>query len=118
MTSAMSSRERVWTAMNHQEPDRVPFFIGAGNTTGIQMPAYQRLKSLLEIEAPDDFLYDWPELGTALVDETTLVKLGSDVRGVFDRHPAANIARNKARGPGEPFVDSLQSLNISKEPGV
>lgn len=118
MASIMSSRERVWTAMNHQEPDRVPFFIGAGNTTGIQMPAYQRLKSLLQIEAPDDFLYDWPELGTALIDEATLVRLGSDIRGVFDRHPAANIARNKARGPGEPFVDSWGIGQVEIEPGL
>ena len=118
MTSEMSSRERVWTAIEHREPDRVPFFIGAGNTTGIQMPAYQRLKTLLGIQAPDDFLYDWPELGTALIDETTLETVGSDVRGVFDRHPTANIARNQARQPGEPFVDSWGIGQVEIEPGV
>ena len=118
MTSAMSSRQRVWTTMNFQEPDRVPFFIGAGNTTGIQMPAYQRLKDLLGIEAPDDSLYDWPELGTALIDETTLERLGGDVRGVFDRHPVANLAKNQARDPGAPFIDSWGIGQVEIEPGV
>jgi uroporphyrinogen decarboxylase len=118
MTSAMSSRERVLAAMNHQEPDRVPFLLGAGNTTGIQMPAYQRLKALLGIQAPDNYLYDWPELGTASIDESTLVRLGSDVRGVFDRHPAANIEGNRARQAGEPFVDSWGIGQVEVEPGV
>ncbi len=118
MTSVMSSRQRVLATMDFQEPDRVPFFLGAGNTTGIQMPAYRRLKDLLEIEAPDDFLYNWPELGTALIDETTLVKLGSDVRGVFDRHPAANLAKNQVRDPGAPFIDSWGIGQIEIDPGV
>jgi uroporphyrinogen decarboxylase len=104
--------------MDFQEPDRVPFFIGAGNTTGIQMPAYQRLKDHLGIEAPDDYLYDWPELGTALIDKTTLERLGSDVRGVFDRHPAANLAKNQGRDPGTPFIDSWGIGQIEIEPGV
>ena len=118
MMSAMSSRERVWTALNHQEPDRVPFFIGAGNATGIQMPAYQRLKAALGIDAPDNYLYDWPELGTADLDETTMVRLGSDVRGVFDRHPAANIEQNRSRPPGDPFIDSWGIGQVEIEPGV
>jgi uroporphyrinogen decarboxylase len=104
--------------MDHQEPDRVPFFLGAGNTTGIQMPAYQRLKALLGIQAADNYLYNWPELGTAAVDEETLVRLGSDVRGIFDRHPAENMERNRRRGAGEPFVDSWGIGQIEIEPGV
>ncbi len=116
--SAMSSRERVWTAMHNEEPDRVPFFIGAGNATGIQMPAYQRLKAALAIEAPDQYLYDWPELGTADLDEETMRRLGSDVRGVFDSHPAANKAQNQMRALGEPCVDSWGIGQIEIEPGV
>ncbi|MFN2141780.1 MAG: uroporphyrinogen decarboxylase family protein [Candidatus Promineifilaceae bacterium] len=114
----MSSRERLLTAINHEEADRVPFIIGAGNATGIQMPAYQRLKTALNIEAPDRYLYDWPELGTADLDEATLIRLGSDVRGLFDSHPAANIERNRARPPGAPFFDSWGIGQIEIEPGV
>ena len=35
---------------------------------------------VLGISAPDEYLYDWPELGTAALDESTLTRLGADVR--------------------------------------
>jgi uroporphyrinogen decarboxylase len=72
----------------------------------------------LGIEAPDDSLYDWPELGTALIDEETLERLGSDVRGVFDRKVAANLARNQAREPGAPNIGSWGIGQVEVEPGV
>ena len=84
MANSMTSRERVLTTLKFEEPDRVPFFIGAGNTTGIQMPAYQKLKTHLGIAAADNYIYDWPELGTAALDEATLQVLKSDVRAVLD----------------------------------
>ena len=83
----LTSRERVLTALNHEEPDRVPIVIGASHATGMKMDVYRGLKRMLGVEAKDRYLYDWPELGAAAVDETTLVRLGSDVRGVLDRHP-------------------------------
>ena len=43
----MTSRERVVTALNHQEPDRVPFDLGSTVVTGIQTKAYQGLLELL-----------------------------------------------------------------------
>ncbi len=58
----MTSRERVLTALAHEEPDRVPIVIGVG--------------------APDAYLYDWPELGTAAIDEATLGRLHGDARGI------------------------------------
>ena len=38
----MTSRERLLTALNHQEPDRVPIDLG-GNQTGIHRLAYEAL---------------------------------------------------------------------------
>ena len=35
----MDSRERVITALNHREPDRVPFDLGATGVTGIERQA-------------------------------------------------------------------------------
>ena len=61
----MTSRERVLTAINHEEPDRVPIVIGASNATGIKMGPYKGIKEMLGIDAPDHYLYQWPELGTA-----------------------------------------------------
>jgi uroporphyrinogen decarboxylase len=38
----MTSRERVVTALNHGEPDRVPLDIGGGGSTSILVEGYQR----------------------------------------------------------------------------
>ena len=61
----MTPRERVLTALAHEEPDRVPIVIGVSNATGIKMAPYRDLKAAIGVEAPDAYLYDWPELGTA-----------------------------------------------------
>ena len=59
----MTSRERVLTAINHEEPDRVPIVIGASNATGIKMSPYKGIKAMMGIDAPDRYIYQWPELG-------------------------------------------------------
>ena len=65
----MTSRERIRKTINHEEPDRVPIVIGASNATGLKIRPYRELKTLLGVDAPDRYIYDWPELGTALPDE-------------------------------------------------
>ncbi|RME83851.1 MAG: hypothetical protein D6775_07055 [Caldilineae bacterium] len=114
----MTPRERVLTAINHEEPDRVPIVIGVSNATSIKMKPYRELKKLLGIQAPDRYLYDWPELGTAALDEETLVRLHSDVRGVLDRHPDEVYARNRNREPHTPFIDAWGIGQVEIEPGV
>ncbi|MFB6291074.1 MAG: uroporphyrinogen decarboxylase family protein [Candidatus Bipolaricaulia bacterium] len=113
----MTSRERVKAAINHEEPDRVPIVIGANNTTGIKMDTYRELKRLEGIEAPDEYLYQWPELGTAKLDEETLQRLGSDVRGVRDLEPAEILKRNREREPGSPYINSWGSGQVQTESG-
>ncbi len=114
----MTSRERVLTTLQHEEPDRVPIVIGISNATGLKMKPYQALKSLIGVDAPDNYLYDWPELGTAAVDEATLTRLHADVRGVLDRLPAAVYDRNRSRPPHTPFIDAWGSGQIEIEPDV
>ena len=43
----MTSRERVWAALNHQKPDRVPLDIGGGASTTIVVEGYEKLKQHL-----------------------------------------------------------------------
>jgi uroporphyrinogen decarboxylase len=43
----MTSRERVITALNHKEPDKIPIDLGAMGSTGIMAIAYNRLKKAL-----------------------------------------------------------------------
>lgn len=105
----LTSRERVLTAINHEQPDRVPLVIGVSNATGIKMQPYRGIKKLIGVEAPDAYLYDWPELGTAAIDEATMRRLHCDVRGVLDLEPAAVRQRNAAREPHSDYIDSWGS---------
>ncbi len=85
----MTSKERVVAVLNHEIPDRVPIVIGVSNATGIKMKTYQGIKTIAGIQAPDEYIYDWPELGTAKIDEVTMMRLHSDVRGVVSRYTPA-----------------------------
>ena len=114
---SMTSRERVLTVLDHEVPDRVPIIIGVSNATGIKMATYQGIKSLAGINAPDEYIYEWPELGTAKIDEETLRRLHCDVRGVLDIHPAETLGRNQKRDPHSPFIDSWGSGQMEIGPG-
>jgi uroporphyrinogen decarboxylase len=114
----MTSRERVLAAIHHEEPDRVPIVIGVSNATGVKMKTYQGIKDLVGIDAPDKYIYEWPELGTAEIDEATMLRLHSDVRGVRDVHPLKTLKRNQSRDPHSPFIDSWGSGQLEIEPGV
>lgn len=114
----ITSRERILAAINHHEPDRVPIIIGPSNATGIKMQAYRNLKQHLGIQAEDCYIYDWPELGTAALDEMTLQRLHSDVRGVLDRFPQETYRKNQSRQPHSPFIDDWGSGQSEIEPGV
>ncbi len=114
---SLTSRQRVITAINHEQPDRPPIILGASNATGMKMPVYQTLKRKLGILAPDRYLYDWPELGAADPDEATLLRLKSDVRGVHDRLPASVLARNGQRPPHSNYIDDWGSGSKEIAPG-
>ena len=113
----MTSRERVLTAINHEQPDRVPLVIGVSNATGIKMKPYRGIKDIIGARVPDQYLYDWPELGTAAIDEATMCRLHSDVRGVLDLEPAKTRKRNRERDPHSDCIDSWGSGQSEVEPG-
>lgn len=114
----MTPRDRVMAALDHEEPDRVPVIIGTSNATGIKMRRYRQLKKQLGIAAPDEYIYDWPELGTAKLDEKTLERLHSDARGVLDRFPAWVYERNRSRPAHAPFIDDWGGGQTEIEPGA
>jgi uroporphyrinogen decarboxylase len=47
----MNSRERILSAINHRQPDKVPIDLGSSTVTGISAIAYNNLKSHLNIES-------------------------------------------------------------------
>ena len=113
----MTSRERVLTTINHGQPDRIPLVIGVSNATGIKMKPYRGIKRIAGIEAPDKYLYDWPELGTAEIDEQTMLRLHADVRGVLDLEPDKVRERNRQREPHSDAFDSWGSGQTETSPG-
>ena len=78
----MNSRERLLTALNHQEPDRIPFDLGSTQVTGIHVIAYQRLREYLGLPLIEPRMCDIVQ-GLALPDDDLIDKLGIDVRGLF-----------------------------------
>lgn len=113
----MTGKERVLAAINHEKPDRTPLIIGQTNATGIKMKPYRALKRILGYEAPDRYLYDWPELGTALPDEAVLERLGSDARSVLDLAPAWVRERAASRPEHSQYIDDWGTGNIEIEGG-
>ena len=101
----MTSRERVQSVLHYDVPDRVPIIIGVSNATGIKIRPYRGIKKIMGIESEDRYLYDWPELGSAMPDERVMQRLKSDARGILDRFPSAVYERNKSRLAHTPFID-------------
>jgi uroporphyrinogen decarboxylase len=100
----VNSRERILTALRHQEPDRVPIDLGAMRSTGITALAYRRLKEHLGITEGDIYVYDTGQQ-LAVVEPPILELFGLDVvpldldqlRGwqpytLPDGHPARIVA--------------------------
>ncbi|MCU0961914.1 MAG: hypothetical protein MUF48_17605 [Pirellulaceae bacterium] len=82
----MTSRERVLTALNHEEPDRVPLFLGTSGVTTLLGPAYEQLKTYLGIAGREARWISLP-LQYAWLDEDVLGQLGSDGRPVVAGPP-------------------------------
>jgi uroporphyrinogen decarboxylase len=106
------------TALEHREPDRVPIVIGVSNATGIKALPYRRLAANLGLEPGDRYIYDWPELGTALPTEAILERLGTDVRPVFDAFPGWLRERHASRPPHAPFIDDWGTGQVELDDGA
>jgi len=48
----MTARERVFLALNHREPDRVPLDLGATGVTGMHVSSVYRLRQALGLDKP------------------------------------------------------------------
>lgn len=78
----MNSRERLLTALNHREPDRIPFDLGSTQVTGIHVDAYRNLREALGLPATEIQMCDYIQQ-LALPDDDVIERLGVDVRGLF-----------------------------------
>ena len=74
-----ASRERVRTALDHREPDRIPFDLGGSRMTGIHVRAYAGLRAALGLPPVDVRVGDLTQQ-LAEIDTDVLDLLGCDVR--------------------------------------
>jgi hypothetical protein len=74
---AMTSRERVARAVNHQVPDRVPIDLGAMKASGIAAIAYDKVKRELGIATPTKVID--PRFMIAAVEDEVLRLLHGDI---------------------------------------
>lgn len=75
--SAMSHRQRVMKALNHQQPDRVPIDLGGTTASALVSIAYENLKRHLDVNT-EMRLTQYPGLGAP--GEEVLDLLGIDTR--------------------------------------
>ena len=73
----MTSRERILTALRHEEPDRVPIDFGGHRSSGIAAIAYAKLKDALGITSGDIYVYDLVQQ-LAIVEPDVLDAVGAD----------------------------------------
>lgn len=116
----MNSRERILTALNHKEPDRVPFDMGGTVVTGIQATAYRKLRDYLGLPKKEIKIIDILQQ-LAQVDDDVMDILGVDVRNVSPRSTASfNIEiKDSADGRYNTFVDEYSiGWRMPKEGGL
>ena len=74
----MNSRQRILSAINHQQPDCVPIDFGGHRSSGIAAIAYPKLKKALGITSGDIYVYDMIQQ-LAIVEPPVLDAVGADV---------------------------------------
>jgi uroporphyrinogen decarboxylase len=88
----MTGRERVLTALNHEEPDRVPLFIGTSGATTVLGPGYPALAEHLGVKQGAERWFS-RVFQYRIMDEDALLRLGSDGRPVTVGPAASSLRR-------------------------
>ena len=81
----MIPRERLLTALNHREPDRVPIDIGGSFATGINIAAYEALKEYLGVKSETVVASRRSQI--AMVEKDVRQRLGIDTYPILPRTP-------------------------------
>ena len=77
----MTPRERILTALDHREPDRVPIDLGSSIVTSVTKAAYEPLREHLGLPGEDVIVYDEVQQ-LPYVGEDVLTAFGVDTRMV------------------------------------
>ncbi len=85
----MNSYERVLCALRHQEPDKVPFDLGASVLTGMNVKTYRALREFLGLSTDKVEILDMTQQ-LARIGEDVIDYLKVDVRCVDPTPPSVN----------------------------
>lgn len=99
--SSMTSRERVLTALNLEEPDRVPLDFGSNIASTIVVPAYDNLKKYLGLEHETRFMTK--RARTVIPNDTVLQRFDIDTRPLMLREYKGGTSRSI---DANTFIDS------------
>ena len=100
----MNSRQRVLQAINHQEPDRVPFDLGGTGLSTIHVTAYGNLRHHLGLSRAEPRVAFVPEQ-LVLVDEDVAERLRTDVRPVLPGQASGFAYAFRDEGAYEAYTD-------------
>lgn len=78
----MNSRERIFAALNHEEPDCIPYDLGGTHVTSIHVVAYRRLCAALGID-PEPVAFSDIVQQTVVPCDALMERFGVDTRGLF-----------------------------------
>ena len=117
MREELSSEERIKLALEHKEPDRVPFDLGSTPVTGITVGAYKNLLAHLGIKKEEIRIIDIIQQ-LAEVDEEVLERLKVDTRGLMTNPPSSWTLEIRKKDGYKHFVDEWQiEWRMPKEGG-
>jgi uroporphyrinogen decarboxylase len=85
--SQMNARQRVVQALNHQEPDRIPFDLGGTGLTTMHVTAYRNLRQHLGLP-PAEVRVNFVAEQLAAIDQDLADRLQADVRPVLPGQPS------------------------------
>jgi uroporphyrinogen decarboxylase len=111
----MKSRERVLTALNHQEPDMVPIDCGGTQVSSLTLVANDRLKEYLHIDESGEFItcpltesiQPVEKILNLFETEFRTVRLKGPSHGSGKGFAAYDVIRNP---PGHEYIDDLGTV--------
>ncbi|MCK4926462.1 uroporphyrinogen-III decarboxylase, partial [Candidatus Aerophobetes bacterium] len=117
----LTARDRLLMALQHKEPDCIPYDLAGTSVTGIHYVAYQNLvdylgKNYLLEKEQESWCYE-KQQGLAQVDEEIKQELKVDTRGTKFKNPSTWKLEIKEVGGKEAFTDELGCQWVSSRNG-
>lgn len=95
----MTSRQRVLTALNHHEPDKIPIDVGSTTVSSITIPAYENIQRFAGLEPEANPHIAHVHQGVVWPREELLRRYESDFRSIsMKKSPRGHIARELPDG--------------------